>query len=365
MKRLFLYMIRLTILLVAFPFMLTFNLIQADNASSKEGGQEYVIQADDWLSKLAEKFYGDPLAWPAIWLATNAKAVEDDSFETIDNPNSIEVGQKLWIPAVTEIGEYNKPDAPRANDTEAYNYAYQGNTLKLQGDLAGAIVKYNKALELDPTWVEIYLNRGVTRYDQSDFLGAISDYNIAIALQPTFAKAYNNRGFTFEGLGEYNRAIEDYTKALELNPNYIRAYFNRAHLYYTAFRDLEAAFADYENAAKLDPLNAEAHNGVCWCGSLLNKAATVIDNCNQAVKLAETEKDRVAFRDSRGIARALMKDFEGAKEDFEAYVDWLSANDGNKNIDDMGDRQKWISILEKNQNPFDEDVLDAIFRDDG
>ncbi len=64
----------------------------------QDGGQEYIVQADDWLSKLADKNYGDVLAWPIIWEATNAKAAEDDSFAVIENPNLIEVGQKLWIP---------------------------------------------------------------------------------------------------------------------------------------------------------------------------------------------------------------------------------------------------------------------------
>jgi branched-chain amino acid transport system substrate-binding protein len=62
------------------------------------GGQEYIVQADDWLSKLADKNYGDVLAWPIIWEATNAKAAEDSTFAVIENPNLIEVGQKLWIP---------------------------------------------------------------------------------------------------------------------------------------------------------------------------------------------------------------------------------------------------------------------------
>lgn len=66
------------------------------------GGQEYVVQADDWLSKLAEKNYGDVLAWPVIWRATNAKAAEDPSFAEIPNPNVVEVGQKLWIPDEAE-----------------------------------------------------------------------------------------------------------------------------------------------------------------------------------------------------------------------------------------------------------------------
>ncbi|MCG3208178.1 MAG: hypothetical protein FOGNACKC_01780 [Anaerolineae bacterium] len=66
------------------------------------GGQEYTVQADDWLSKLAEKNYGDVLAWPVIWQATNAKAAEDTSFVAIPDPNVIEVGQKLWIPDEAE-----------------------------------------------------------------------------------------------------------------------------------------------------------------------------------------------------------------------------------------------------------------------
>ncbi|MCB0154290.1 MAG: LysM peptidoglycan-binding domain-containing protein, partial [Anaerolineae bacterium] len=63
----------------------------------QQTGQEYTVQADDWLSKLAEKNYGDVLAWPVIWKATLAKAEADDSFAMITDPNIIEVGQKLWI----------------------------------------------------------------------------------------------------------------------------------------------------------------------------------------------------------------------------------------------------------------------------
>ena len=74
-------------------------------------GQEYVIQADDWLSKIAEKEYGDPLAYPAIVEATNAKAAEDDSFGVIDNPDVIEVGQKVWLPELS-LAEEPSPVGP-------------------------------------------------------------------------------------------------------------------------------------------------------------------------------------------------------------------------------------------------------------
>jgi len=69
-------------------------------------GQAYIVQADDWLSKLADKFYGDMFTYPVIVDATNAKAAGDSSFAVIYNPDLIEIGQKLWIPARSD-GETN------------------------------------------------------------------------------------------------------------------------------------------------------------------------------------------------------------------------------------------------------------------
>lgn len=68
----------------------------------QEEGQDYVVQADDWLSKLSEKFYGDVLAYTAIVEATNVKAAEDDSYAAIDDPDVIEVGQKLFVPTAQD-----------------------------------------------------------------------------------------------------------------------------------------------------------------------------------------------------------------------------------------------------------------------
>ena len=82
---------------VLMVLLLTALLVGVASAASplQQGGQEYTVQADDWLSKLAEKNYGDVLAWPVIWKATTVKAAEDDSFANITYPNVIEVGQKL------------------------------------------------------------------------------------------------------------------------------------------------------------------------------------------------------------------------------------------------------------------------------
>jgi tungstate transport system substrate-binding protein len=61
--------------------------------------QEVIVQGDDWLSKIAEKVYGDVFAYPAIAEATNAKNAEDNSFARIENVDVIEIGWKLCVPS--------------------------------------------------------------------------------------------------------------------------------------------------------------------------------------------------------------------------------------------------------------------------
>ena len=68
----------------------------------QEGGQDYIVVADDWLSKLAEKYMGNVFAYPAIMALTNEKAATDSSYTIINNPDLIEVGWKIYIPSAAE-----------------------------------------------------------------------------------------------------------------------------------------------------------------------------------------------------------------------------------------------------------------------
>jgi len=72
------------------------------SAAPPAQGQEYIVTAGDWLSKVADKYLGNPLAWPAVMQATNQKSLEDSSFAKISNADLIEPGWKLWIPSTEE-----------------------------------------------------------------------------------------------------------------------------------------------------------------------------------------------------------------------------------------------------------------------
>ena len=92
---------------------------------SQEGGKTYTIQKDDWLSKLADKEYGDPYAYPAIYHYNNLKALEDETYNHIEDPDLLEIGWTLYLPT--------------AEEALAYMTALAGETITLYhfGDLSG------------------------------------------------------------------------------------------------------------------------------------------------------------------------------------------------------------------------------------
>lgn len=67
-------------------------------AQAAPPGREHIVQQGETISKLALLYLGDLKAYTRIVAATNLKAAEDPSYTRIDNPNTVEVGDKLWIP---------------------------------------------------------------------------------------------------------------------------------------------------------------------------------------------------------------------------------------------------------------------------
>lgn len=86
-----------TVLILLFYMMIATAAVAAPPFQAP-GGEEYTVQAGDSLSSIAEKYFEDYQSYTDIVEATNAKAAEDSTFTRIENPDLIEVGQKLWVP---------------------------------------------------------------------------------------------------------------------------------------------------------------------------------------------------------------------------------------------------------------------------
>ena len=90
---------------------------------------------------------------------------------------------------------------------------------------------------------------------------------------------------------------------------------------------------------------------VCRWGALWNRAEAVLEDCDRAVA---TSDGHPVARDSRGLARAVMGDTDGAIEDFGAFAEWTSDED------EQLERLDWIEQLENGEQPFTEEALTTL-----
>lgn len=133
--------------------------------------------------------------------------------------------------------------------SQANMHFYDAMDKMESGDYAGAILEYNKVIELDSSNYKAYTNRGTCKRNMQDFIGAIQDYNKAIEIDPTHSMQFSARAFAKSQLGDYRGAIQDYNKTLELSPKDASSYFNRG-LVRIQIKDLDGCL-DLSKAGEL------------------------------------------------------------------------------------------------------------------
>ena len=150
---------------------------------------------------------------------------------------------------------------------EAYEAFMAGETQSgawTAESLTGAIEHYQRAIDLDPGFVQAYIGLAQSLYDLADLAGAEGDereemerrarraVNIAQRLEPESADA-----LSLIGLGQSNRQmrIVAYERALELDPNHYMSYYRYA-LQMKADGDLDEAERLIRRAISLQPRSA-------------------------------------------------------------------------------------------------------------
>ena len=121
------------------------------------------------------------------------------------------------------------------------------------------------------------------------------------------------------------------------------------------------AFSDALEAV-LKTTDSRASNGVCWFGSVDGFADVVLPACEKAVASAPDIARKRLYQESRGLARALTGDTDGAIEDLTAAYEYMKA------YPDIFPayserRENWIAALKQGKLPFDEATLKSMRTD--
>ncbi|MEC4817873.1 MAG: ribosome assembly protein 4, partial [Scytonema sp. PMC 1069.18] len=180
------------------------------------------------------------------------------------------------------------------NQGRAETLVEEGETLAQKENYDGAVAKFQEALKLDSS----------LDFDPKEKAGQL------------VASVLIEKGQSLAKEGKVKDAIEAYKKAQKLDEKFDK--------------------------------NAEFWERLCWYGSLRKQPADVMFACEKAVKLAPKSG---YIRDSRGVARAMTGNIQGAIEDFQAYI----AETDDK--DTKSQRQRWIKELRAGKNPFTDEEL--------
>lgn len=149
-------------------------------------------------------------------------------------------------------------ETTKTKQEQAEEWFEKGNNQKTWND---SVDVYSKAIELHPTYVDAYFERGKSNYQLKQYTVALKDFNKVIELNSANENVYFERAKTRYKLSHYDKAISDVSEAIAYNPNNAEYYWLRACCYALKIEDDNALFelslaidldAKYKAIAKKD-----------------------------------------------------------------------------------------------------------------
>lgn len=159
-----------------------------------------------------------------------------------------------------------------------------GGYLYKEGRIEEAMQHYQKALQIDPNYVEALNNLGIALAAEGRFDEAIENYHKALQINPDFPSTLNNLGIALAGRGQFDEAIENYRKAIQISPNYADALDNLGAALTVKGR-FEEALEYYRQVLAIDPAFAEAQNNLGILLTKQGKTAEAIEHYQKAIEL--------------------------------------------------------------------------------
>jgi len=176
-----------------------------------------------------------------------------------------------------------------------------------------ALADFNRFLELKPDNPDGLLNRANTLSTLGRFKEAIPDYNKYLTIKNDDPKAYMWRGIAYFNIQNYDSAIIDFNKSIEIDSDYYEPYYWLGVIYYNQ--------KDYSNALKYLDLSISKNynnaNSYIWkglCYMNMNEYHKAIEQYSKAI---EIDPNNSTAYINRFNAYRLIGDIANAQKDFE------------------------------------------------
>ncbi len=128
----------------------------------------------------------------------------------------------------------------------------QGDQLYFQSRFRAAILKYEKAISLNPISPIYYYNKGLCFKKLKLFEKAIEEFDKAINLNSENYLNHKKKGISLKNIKKYENAIEEFNIAINLNPKDPSNFNNKGNVLYE-MEKFEEALVEYNKAILLNP----------------------------------------------------------------------------------------------------------------
>ena len=256
-----------------------------------------------------------------IWTETYDREIED-IFE-VQSDIANEVIEALGVTLLG--GEQEELDATPTDNVEAYQAFLKARDLELHGKsledaTTGAETQYERAVELDPGFVEAWSRLSIhhsnvyTGFDRTEerLSEAKEALEKAEALGHDLPKVRQARGFYhYYGFREYDQALNEFQEAAEILPNdsELRAAIG---LIYRRQGKLEDAVVEFEAARALDPQNGSVLSNLSSTFRAMRRVDETLTYDDRILELSPEDDSSYAAKATH--LASLTGDLEGSRE---------------------------------------------------
>lgn len=206
---------------------------------------------------------------------------------------------------------------PNARASRAQEYLRQGRLTEAEQDIA-------EALRIAPRLPDAQFARARLRMMRSDFAGAIADIDRALALAPGVAGFFLERSFAKSMLPvpDWQGARMDADQAIMLGANSPEAYALRGFARLGS-GDIKGAAGDADRALARNPKFARGHELSFQIKVHNGDFQGALADCETAIALTPPTDTREQARliIARGIARTAAGDLDGALQDYDRGIE--------------------------------------------
>ena len=164
-------------------------------------------------------------------------------------------------------------------------YLAWGNLYNKQGKWDEAIEKWEKALEINPSFDKPLYGLGWAFYNKREYGEATIYFEKMIKKDPNSSEGWYGLARCYKSLENKGKALEAYDKAIEIKPKYFSSYLNKASYLLEELQDTTGAVYLYQKGAEMAPDGIEKYFSLAGAYFAMGKYDETIASAHKALEI--------------------------------------------------------------------------------